>query len=76
MSEVMINAVGRRKKAIARVRLIPGEGNITMSNKTVSSIEILDIIDINLASVEEARELEKEMIKVRDREDAQRKITE
>ena len=31
MSEVCFHAVGRRKKAIARVRLIPGEGNIVIN---------------------------------------------
>ena len=35
MSEVSFNAVGRRKKAIARVRLIPGEGNITINNRSL-----------------------------------------
>jgi len=35
MSEVMINAVGRRKKAIARVRLIPGEGNIIINKRSL-----------------------------------------
>ena len=33
MSEVCFNAVGRRKKAIARIRLIPGEGNITVNRR-------------------------------------------
>ena len=33
MSAVSFNAVGRRKKAIARVRLIPGEGNITINKR-------------------------------------------
>ena len=33
MSEVSFNAVGRRKKAIARVRLIPGEGNIIINRR-------------------------------------------
>jgi len=35
MSEVMINAVGRRKKAIARVRLVPGEGNIVINKRAL-----------------------------------------
>ncbi|MBQ3079721.1 MAG: 30S ribosomal protein S9 [Clostridia bacterium] len=35
MSEVNINAVGRRKKAIARVRLVPGEGNIIINKRTL-----------------------------------------
>ncbi len=34
MSEVVCySAVGRRKKAIARVRLIPGEGNIVINKR-------------------------------------------
>jgi small subunit ribosomal protein S9 len=35
MSEVCFHAVGRRKKAIARVRLIPGEGAITINKRTI-----------------------------------------
>ena len=35
MSEVCYNAVGRRKKAIARVRLIPGEGNIIINKRNL-----------------------------------------
>ena len=37
MSEVCYNAVGRRKKAIARVRLIPGEGNIIINKRTLDN---------------------------------------
>ena len=35
MSEVCYNAVGRRKKSIARIRLIPGEGNITINKRDI-----------------------------------------
>ncbi|MEA4898550.1 30S ribosomal protein S9 [Bacillota bacterium Meth-B3] len=35
MSEVCYSAVGRRKKAIARVRLIPGEGNIVINKRAI-----------------------------------------
>ncbi len=35
MSEVCYNAVGRRKKAIARIRLIPGEGAITINRRSI-----------------------------------------
>ena len=35
MSNVNFHAVGRRKKAIARVRLIPGEGNITINKRSL-----------------------------------------
>ena len=37
MSEVCYNAVGRRKKAIARVRLIPGEGNIVINKRELDN---------------------------------------
>ena len=35
MSNVGYHAVGRRKKAIARVRLIPGEGNIIINKRNL-----------------------------------------
>ena len=35
MSEVCYSSVGRRKKAIARVRLIPGEGNIVINRRSI-----------------------------------------
>ncbi len=35
MAEVCYSAVGRRKKAIARVRLIPGEGQITINKRAI-----------------------------------------
>ncbi|MBO4367207.1 MAG: 30S ribosomal protein S9 [Clostridia bacterium] len=35
MAEVSYSAVGRRKKAIARVRLLPGEGNIVINRRTI-----------------------------------------
>lgn len=37
MSEVCFNAVGRRKKAIARVRLMPGEGNIIINKRELDN---------------------------------------
>ena len=37
MSVVCYNAVGRRKKAIARVRLIPGEGNIVINKRDLDN---------------------------------------
>ena len=35
MNTVCFHAVGRRKKAIARVRLIPGEGNIIINKRSL-----------------------------------------
>ena len=37
MAEVCFQAVGRRKKAIARVRLMPGEGNITINKRDIEN---------------------------------------
>ena len=46
MSEVSYNAVGRRKKAIARVRLIPGEGNITINKRDIENYFGLETLKI------------------------------
>ena len=35
MNSASFHAVGRRKKAIARVRLIPGEGNIVINKRNL-----------------------------------------
>lgn len=35
MAQAMFNAVGRRKKAVARVRLVPGTGAITVNHRDV-----------------------------------------
>ncbi len=37
MADVNFNAVGRRKKAIARVRLMPGEGNIIINKRELDN---------------------------------------
>ena len=37
MAQVQYQAVGRRKKAIARVRLIPGEGKIVINGREIDS---------------------------------------
>ena len=42
MSNVNFHAVGRRKKAIARVRLIPGEGNVTINKRPLDEYFGLD----------------------------------
>ena len=47
MSNEIFHAVGRRKKAIARVRLIPGEGNITINGRDIDEyfgLETLKLI--------------------------------
>ena len=35
MAKVEYNAVGRRKKAVARVRLVPGDGKITINKRDI-----------------------------------------
>lgn len=37
MAQVQYQAVGRRKKAIARVRLIPGEGKIVVNGRDIDN---------------------------------------
>ena len=36
-AQVSYSAVGRRKKAVARVRLVPGEGNITINKRDIDN---------------------------------------
>ncbi|MGI6689079.1 MAG: 30S ribosomal protein S9 [Christensenellales bacterium] len=35
MANIDYNAVGRRKKAVARVRLVPGQGNILINKREI-----------------------------------------
>jgi small subunit ribosomal protein S9 len=37
MAKVQYIGTGRRKKSVARVRLVPGEGNITINNRTIEN---------------------------------------
>ncbi len=37
MAQADFNAVGRRKKAIARVRLVPGAGNIVINKREIDN---------------------------------------
>ena len=37
MAQVQYQAVGRRKKAIARVRLIPGDGKIVINGREIDN---------------------------------------
>ncbi|MGN0746642.1 MAG: 30S ribosomal protein S9, partial [Aristaeellaceae bacterium] len=37
MAKVDYSAVGRRKKAIARVRLVPGEGKIVINKRDIDN---------------------------------------
>ncbi|NLZ49865.1 MAG: 30S ribosomal protein S9 [Clostridiales bacterium] len=47
MAKVQYSATGRRKKSIARVRLVPGEGKVVINNRdmdTYFGLETLKII--------------------------------
>lgn len=44
MKSEMIQATGRRKSAIARVRLTPGEGNISVNERTLENYFPRDVL--------------------------------
>ncbi|MFY9177099.1 MAG: 30S ribosomal protein S9 [Caldicoprobacterales bacterium] len=47
MAQVQYYGTGRRKKAVARVRLVPGEGRITINNRDIDEyfgLETLKVI--------------------------------
>ncbi|HZJ82179.1 MAG TPA: 30S ribosomal protein S9 [Clostridia bacterium] len=47
MAKVQYFGTGRRKKSIARVRLVPGDGNITINNREIDDyfgLETLKVI--------------------------------
>ena len=41
MAQVQYQAVGRRKKAIARVRLVPGDGKIVINKREIDDYSAL-----------------------------------
>ena len=51
MAQVEYKGTGRRKNSVARVRLVPGEGNITVNGRDVRSYLPFEslILDINQA---------------------------
>ena len=46
MAKVTYDATGRRKSSIARVRLIPGEGNITINGRELNKYFGLKTLDL------------------------------
>ncbi|KNY27229.1 30S ribosomal protein S9 [Pseudobacteroides cellulosolvens] len=47
MAKVQYYGTGRRKKAVARVRLIPGDGNVTINDRSIDEyfgLETLKVI--------------------------------
>ncbi len=49
LAQVEYRGTGRRKNSVARVRLVPGEGNITVNNRDVREYLPLEslILDLN-----------------------------
>ena len=48
MAKVDYNAVGRRKKAVARVRLVPGEGKITVNKRDIDDYFGLETLKMTI----------------------------
>lgn len=48
MAQVQFLGTGRRKKSIARVRLIPGEGKITINDKDIDDYFGLETLKVDL----------------------------
>ena len=46
MAKVQYSATGRRKKSIARVRLVPGEGKVVINNRDMDTYFGLDTLKI------------------------------
>ena len=47
MAKVQYYGTGRRKKSIARVRLVPGDGNVTINDRSIDDyfgLETLKVI--------------------------------
>ena len=48
MAQADFNAVGRRKKAIARVRLVPGSGNILINKRVIDNYFDLETLKMTV----------------------------
>jgi len=48
LAQVQFFGTGRRKKSIARVRLIPGEGKVTINNKDIDDYFGLETLKVDL----------------------------
>ena len=48
MAQVQYQAVGRRKKAIARVRLIPGDGKIVINGRDIDNYFGLETLNMTV----------------------------
>ena len=48
MAQADFNAVGRRKKAIARVRLVPGSGNVVINKRELDNYFSLETLKMTV----------------------------
>ncbi len=48
MAQLQYNGTGRRKKAVARVRLVAGEGNVTVNGKDIDEYFPLETLKVNV----------------------------
>jgi len=48
LAQLQYNGTGRRKKAVARVRLVAGEGNVTVNGKDIDEYFPLETLKVNV----------------------------
>jgi len=53
MANVVYSAVGRRKKAVARVRLVPGEGKIVINGRDIDNYFGLETLKMTVRQPQE-----------------------
>lgn len=53
MANVVYSAVGRRKKAVARVRLVPGEGKIVINGRDIDNYFGLETLKMTVRQAQE-----------------------
>ena len=56
MAKVTYDATGRRKSSVARVRLVPGEGNITINDRELNKYFGLKTLELIVRQPLEATE--------------------
>ena len=54
MAKVQFRGTGRRKSSVARVRLVPGTGNITVNKKPLDDYIALEIVNLSRLPVAKA----------------------
>lgn len=53
MAHVVYSAVGRRKKAVARVRLVPGEGKVVINGRDIDNYFGLETLKMTVRQPQE-----------------------